>query len=95
MAVLTSDELAKMRQRGAKVVKRLGLDALDWNKPQINAALQDLEDRFETAPPSNTDSIRVALANAFPVKSPVDWTNGQKKIVAGVYLEWKGQKELV
>ncbi len=94
MAVLPGPDLAQMRQRGARVVKKLGLDALDWDKLEVNAALQDLEDRFETAPPSNTDSLRVALSNAFPTKSPTDWTNGQKKVIAGVYLEWKAQKEL-
>jgi hypothetical protein len=80
MAVLSPDELTKIRQECAKRVP------VNYTKAQLNAAVQAVEDWFET----NRSSLSAVINNA---TSPLTLTAGQKRALVAFWLESKFRKE--
>jgi len=73
MAVLLATQLAEIRQKVAADIQA-GDNPVRWDKPQINAAIQAVEDRFE--------EIRASISTAInTASSPLGITfNGPEKI---------------
>jgi hypothetical protein len=69
MAQLTIPELVELRQLLAA-----SFDTVTWNKPQINAAAQAVNDWL--------DSQRVAIGAAIEAAAPGVFTNAQKVKIA-------------
>lgn len=82
MAVLNGDELAELRQRMAS--KRA---AVTWTKPQVNAALQAIEDVFEASRASFGTAIEAAVPGVFNAL--------QKKALVAHYLGQKSGRDSV
>lgn len=81
MAVLTSDELAFNRQGDAD-----GEVSLDWDKATINAAIQALEDWYET-------SGRVAASTAIDAATaPYVFSNPIKKKIGRWWFRMRFDK---
>lgn len=75
MAVLTADDLLTMRQGCAREI------SVNYTKPQINAALQAIEDVFDSAAVQNAISSAINTAT-----SPLVLTAGQKRTLVKWYL---------
>ncbi len=67
MSILTQDHLLFVRQQAAH-----DMPAVNYTKPQINAAAQAVEDWFEVNRPALSTAIDLAT-------SPLVLTNAQKK----------------
>jgi hypothetical protein len=81
MAALNPDELAELR----RVISN-GVVNVAYNKAQINAAVQAIEDYFETH--------RVELSAAIDAAStPFVFTNPQKKQLVRYWLDQKARRE--
>lgn len=81
MAILTTTEFAELRQAIAR-----DQATVDWNKPQINAALQAIEDWFE--------ANRAALGAAINAgTTPYVFTATQKKRLVAYWLRQKFERE--
>ncbi len=76
MAVLTGDELAKMRREFSTG------NAVDFTKPDINAALQAIEDAWE-------NTVRAMLSTAIDNAGAFVFTNAQKKAIGKPWLKHK------
>jgi hypothetical protein len=81
MAQLTSAELDDLRQRLAAVSQ-----TVTWTKPQVNTALQALEDWFDT-------SGRNAAGAAIEAVLPGVFTNAQKKAIGKYWMFQKSGRE--
>ena len=81
MTILAVDELAKMRRRMA-----VGQHP-DWDKSIINAALQAIEDWYQTNKVQGSTDIDTAT-------SPFTFTNAQKKKLFGYWMEHKFKMEV-
>ena len=80
MAVLSSDQLTDMRKKMA-----VG-ETVVWTKPQLNAALQAIEDWYETN--------KVAIGTAIDVATaPLVFTAAQKKKLGAYWLLQKASRE--
>lgn len=77
MAVLTSEQLATLRQR---------IPAGNWAKPTINAAFQAIEDFFE----NNRATISTAIDTA---TAPHVFTAAQKRRLVALWLLQKFARE--
>jgi hypothetical protein len=76
MAVLTSGELAELRQLASTIKV-----PVTWDKATVNAALQAIEDWFE--------ANRASLGSAIETAAPGVFTNTEKK---GLVKYWLRQK---
>ncbi len=83
MAVLTDEQLTKVRRKMAQHLASFGFD-----KPTVNAAIQEMEDWYESE--KATVSSRLDT-----VTSPVVLTNAEKKAIGGAFLVEKALRELV
>ena len=82
MAVLTPDELAEGRRDVT-----LRLPGVNYVKPDINAAIQALEDLFETTGRGNArGAITSAMAPFIP-------TDVQRDAIIAAWLRQKGKRE--
>ncbi len=75
--ILTPEELAGFRQSLAKESSEV-----TWQKADINAGAQGLEDWWET-------TGRNGAASAMETASPGKFTNAQKKIIGKFWLQHK------
>jgi hypothetical protein len=76
MALLTSDQLAALRRQCAR-----GEIPVNYTKAQINAALQAIEDTFESA------ALQNAISNAInTATSPLVLTAAQKRVLVKHWL---------
>jgi len=80
MAVISNDELAKIRQGATKDFHP------NYPKATINTALQAIEDWFEGAKSSGSSDIDTAT-------SPYTFSNTAKKALFAYWLEHKFGKE--
>lgn len=80
MAVLSSDQLTELRQKVASEVA-----TVSWDKSQINAATQAIEDWFE----SNRASLGAAINAA---TNPFVFTNPQKLLLVKAWLRQKFER---
>jgi len=83
MAILTATQLAEMRQR---LVKKLGIMAIDFDKPTVNAAFQAIEDWYEANKGQISSDINTATA-------PFVFTPQQKKWLGAYWLLQKSKRE--
>jgi hypothetical protein len=83
MAVLTPTQLDKIRQEVCRNVTDV-----NFTKPQINAAIQAVEDWFEANRPAISTAINTAT-------SPLVLTVAQKKQVVAYWLLYKFDVERV
>lgn len=83
MAVLTTPQLSDSRQSVAKDVV-----AITYTKPQINAALQAIEDRFEATRSGFSSAIDTAT-------SPFVFSAAQKKKLIAYWARIKFSIEVV
>lgn len=81
MAVLTAEQLAKIRRGVAQQFA-----TQNWDKPQINAALQAIEDWFELNKASGVTAVNTATA-------PFVFTGPQKKELFAYWLLHKFGEE--
>jgi hypothetical protein len=81
MAILSPSELTDLRQRCAANV-----NTLSWTKAEVNAALQALEDWFDT-------SGRADAAAAMEAAAPGVFTNPQKRLIGKYWLLQKSGRE--
>jgi len=87
MATISAADLAKIRREIAEAFVKAGLP-VNFNKAQINAALQALEDWFEGVRSSAVTAINNAT-------SPFVFTNAQKKKLGAYWLLFKYAQELL
>lgn len=73
MATLTSLELARLRQIGARIYP-----VVTWTKPQVNAALQAIEDAVQSTGDVGNRSLRAYIAAAIETAAPGIFNVGQK-----------------
>lgn len=78
--ILTQEELTQIRQECATKV------AVNYTKPQINAAAQAVEDWFE----ANRSAISTAINTA---TAPLVFTAAQKKVIVVHWLISKFNRE--
>lgn len=83
MAILTTEELADIRQNVAAK-----FNEINWDKPIINAALQAIEDWFEANKAAGSAAIDTAT-------SPFIFTSPQKKLLFAYWLFHKFMKEVI
>jgi hypothetical protein len=81
MAVLTPGQLTELRQFIAA-----GVATQSWTKLQVNAALQALENWYES-------SGRAAAGSAIETAAPGVFTNAQKKLLGKYWLLQKAGRE--
>jgi hypothetical protein len=81
MALLTAAQLAQLRQFVAA-----GIATQSWTKVQANAALQALEDWYET-------SGRQAAGSAIETAAPGVFSAAQKKLLGKYWLLQKAGRE--
>lgn len=81
MAILTSEELQEIRH-GCDRDKQI---PVDYTKAVINAAIQAIEDWFETSRTSISQAINTAT-------SPITLTAAQKKEIGKHWLRRKAQR---
>lgn len=79
MAVLTSSELAEVAKAIAKGTQ------VDWVKGDINAALQAIEDWFE--------SERTTVSGLIDAATAFSFTNAHKKTMIRFFLRQKFRRE--
>lgn len=72
MAVLITPELVSLRQLIARQM------APTWTKPQINAALQAIEDAVQSTSNVGNRSLKTYIGNAIEAAAPGVFTAGQK-----------------
>ena len=80
MVLLSSDEATKIRQECARA-----FPTVDYIKPQINAAIQGIEDWFEANRPSLSAAINTATG-------PFIFTNAQKVALVKYWLASKFER---
>ncbi len=83
MAILSAPEQAELRRQIAAE-----LPAVDFTKPQVNAAFQAIEDWFE----ANRASLSTAI-NAATVPAGYTFTAAQKRILVAYWLRQKFGRE--
>ena len=81
MAVLTASELAELRRNTSAAS-----GTVTWDKGQINAALQAIEDDFENRRASVINAIDAATA-------PFAFTGAQKKQIIRHWLAQRSHRE--
>jgi hypothetical protein len=81
MAIVSVSDLASLRQRCASDVA-----SVTWTKAQVNAAIQALEDWFDT-------TGRQEAAAAIESAAPGVFTNAQKKLIGKYWLTQKSGRE--
>jgi hypothetical protein len=84
VAILTTDQLAAIRRR---VAKAFNPDSVRWKKPEINAALQAIEDWFEANKASGSAAVDTATA-------PFVFTGAEKKLLFAYWLLVKHNIEM-
>lgn len=82
MAILSVKELAELRRACARNVT-----PVTWTKPQINAALQAIEDWFE--------ANRASLGAAIETAAPLQFAGPLKKRLVAFWLRQKFGREAV
>ena len=92
MAIFNSDNLTRIRQDCAKV-----FGSVAYTKPQINAALQAIEDTIVTRPiavDNVTKTIPQLVAAAIDVvTTPFIFTTPQKKLLFALWARLKFEEE--
>jgi hypothetical protein len=83
MAVLTAQELEVMRRHWER---ELGDEAHGLTKAQFNAAVQAIEDRFET-------SRNVLINDVNTATAPATTSTRQKRLFLGVWCALKAYRE--
>jgi len=81
-------KLEKRRIRNA--VERVANDKnvpQTWSKPQIDAAVEAIESRWDTP------GTQTALGNDMEAAAPGVFTNAQKKYLAAFWLIMRGERE--
>ena len=81
MSLLSAIELAALRQSCAR-----DQPTVNYTKPQINAALQAVEDTFEGLRPTLNTAINTATA-------PLVLTAAQKRLLVKFWLQQKAGRE--
>jgi hypothetical protein len=81
MAIISVSDLASLRQRCAA-----DANSVTWTKAQVNAAIQALEDWFDT-------TGRAGAAAAIESAAPGVFTNAQKKLIGKYWLAQKSGRE--
>lgn len=79
MAVLTPAQLVELRQHCAEA------QTVTWTKPQVNAALQAIEDRFE--------AVRASFGVAIETAAPGVFSPAQKVRLVKFWLRQKFGRE--
>lgn len=90
MATLSTAELVKARAACALAF------TVGYTKPQVNAALQAIEDVMTTYTLVAGDAgktIQQLVSAAIDASSAFSWTNAQKKILFALWAELKYQKD--
>jgi hypothetical protein len=82
MAIISVSDLASLRQRCAADAT----GGVTWTKAQVNAAVQALEDWFDT-------TGRAGAAAAIESAAPGVFTNTQKKLIGKYWLAQKSGRE--
>ncbi len=85
MAVLTDDELSELRQWVERLADEKNA-AIVWDRPQIDAAMQAIEDRLEQA------STKTALSNDIEAAAPGVFTNTHKNYLLALFYIQKGRR---
>lgn len=86
MATLTADQLVERRKRAKKLGLFAGV-AANGSKPEIDTALQDIEDALnDTGTTAGAAKIKVYLAGAVTDPSGGNWTNGQLSILLAAHM---------
>lgn len=88
MATLTLEERAELRNKAERLANQNGVP-ISYIKAEINAALQALEDWWETPATKAAASAAIDAATSF------SFTNQQKKIIGRFWLEQKARREEV
>jgi len=82
----SSEELRRVRNAVEKVANDKGVPQT-WSKPEINAAIQAIEDRWDAA------GTQAALSADIEAAAPAVFTAAQKKYLAAFWLIGRGQRE--
>lgn len=93
MATLTATELAKARNFCENSFAPVG-----YTKPQVNAALQAIEDTMRTRLIIAGDvgqTVQQIVSAAIDASSAFSWTNAQKKILFALWADLTFQKDKV
>lgn len=93
MAVLTGTELAKCRN-----FCESGFAPVNYTKPQINAALQAIEDAMRNRLIIAGDvgqTVQQVVSAAVTASSAYPWSNAQKKILFALWADLTFQKDKV
>lgn len=91
MATLNTTELAKVRNVCEKT-----LGAVAYTKPQVNAALQAIEDAMITraiVAGDVTKTIPQIISAEIDASSAFGFTNAQKKLLFALWAELKFQRD--
>lgn len=80
MAILTTDQLAVLRRSAFPA------ENATWTKAEVNAALQAIEDYFET-------TARAGLGAAIEAAAPGRFSNARKKRLVAYWLLQKFDRE--
>lgn len=91
MATLTVTELAKARNFCEGSFAPVG-----YTKPQINAALQAIEDTIRTRLIAGGDvgqTVQQVVSAAVDASSAFSWSNAQKKILFALWSDLTFQKD--
>ena len=86
MAILTPTELDKLRNKAERLANAKGLP-IAYVKAEINAALQAIEDKWES------NSIKQQFSSAIDAATIFAFTNRQKKVLGAFWLEQKAGRE--
>lgn len=81
MAILTVDQLAQLRRECAQEQA-----TINYEKSQINVAIQAVEDTFEAVRPTLSTNINTATA-------PLVLTAAQKRLLVKMWLQQKARRE--
>lgn len=76
MAVISAAQLTPLRQEAER-----GVGTVPWTKPQINAALQAVEDHFESVKSGFVTAIETAVPGVFSL--------AQKREIVKFWLRYK------
>lgn len=93
MAALTTTELANARNFCEGKFSPVG-----YTKPQINAALQAIEDAMRTTPISAGQvgqTVQQIVSAAVDASSVFNWSNAQKKILFAIWADLTFKKDSV
>lgn len=93
MAALTTSELVSARN-----FCEVKLSPVGYTKPQINAALQAIEDTMRTATITAGQAgqtVQQIVSSAIDASSAFNWSNAQKKILFAIWADLTFKKDSV